>query len=179
MLLRAIAAAGITLLPPLAGAEVKTSADGFLVRHEMTVAAPPARVYDALVRELSTWWSPSHTYTGDARNLSIDAQPGGCFCEKYPAGGGIEHARVIHAAPGRLLRLSGALGPLAPDGVAGSLSWRMTLEGAGTKLELTYSVGGYMADGFEKIAPAVDRVLGEQAQRLKLFVETGKPVAPQ
>jgi hypothetical protein len=32
-----------------------------------------------------------------------------------------------------------------------------------------------MADGFEKIAPAVDRVIGEQAQRLKLFVETGKP----
>ena len=167
----------LLLIPGPAGAEVKTSANGFLVHHEMTVTAPPARVYDALVRELSTWWSPSHTYTGDARNLSIDPQPGGCFCEKYPAGGGIEHARVIHAAPGRLLRLSGALGPLAAHGVAGSLSWRMTGEGGGTKLELTYSVGGFMADGFEKMAPAVDRVLGEQAQRLKLFVETGKPAA--
>jgi uncharacterized protein YndB with AHSA1/START domain len=143
----------------------------------MMVAAPPARVYDALVRELTTWWSPSHTYTGDAKNLSIDARPGGCFCEKYPDGGGIEHARVVHAAPGRLLRLSGALGPLASHGLAGSLSWRLAGEGAGTKLELTYGVGGFMADGFEKIAPAVDRVLGEQAQRLKLFVETGKPTA--
>jgi uncharacterized protein YndB with AHSA1/START domain len=177
MLLRTLAAAGIALLPPAAGAEVKTSANGFLVRHEMTIAAPAARVYETLVRDVGSWWSPSHTFSGDAKNLSIDARPGGCFCEKYPDGGGVEHLRVVHAAPGRLLRLSGALGPLAAHGLAGSLSWRLTGEGPGTKLELTYSVGGFMADGLEKMAPAVDRVLGEQAQRLKLFVETGKPAA--
>ena len=72
---------------------------------------------------------------------------------------------------------SRALGPLASHGLAGSLSWRLAGEGAGTKLELTYSVGGFLAEGFEKIAPAVDGVLGEQAQRLKLFVETGKPTS--
>jgi uncharacterized protein YndB with AHSA1/START domain len=167
----------LALLPLTGWAEVKTGANGFLVRHEMTVGAPPARVYDALVREVGLWWSPSHTFSGDARNLSIDARPGGCFCEKYPNGGGIEHLRVVHAAPDRLLRLAGGLGPLQAHGLAGSLSWRLTAEAGGTRLELSYSVGGFMPDGFEKIAPAVDRVLGEQAQRLKLFVETGKPAA--
>jgi hypothetical protein len=38
---------------------------------------------------------------------------------------------------------------------------------------MTYSVGGFMAGGFESIAPAVEQVLGEQANRLKRFVETG------
>ena len=132
----------LALLPLTGWAEVKVGPGGFLVRH------------DALVRAVGLWWSPSHTFSGDARNLSIDARPGGCFCEKCPSGGGIEHLRVVHAAPDRLLRLAG-----------------------GTRLELSYSVGGFMPDGFEKIAPAVDRVLGEQAQRLKLFVETGKPAA--
>ena len=88
----------IALLPLTGWAEVKVSSAGFLVRHEMTIAAPPARVYDALVREVGSWWNPSHTFTGDAKNLSIDARPGGCFCEKYPNGGGVEHLRVVHAA---------------------------------------------------------------------------------
>jgi len=32
-----------------------------------------------------------------------------------------------------------------------------------------------MEGGFEKMAPAADGMLGEQVQRLKLFVETGSP----
>ena len=36
---------------------------------------------------------------------------------------------------------------------------------------VTYSVGGFMDGGFEKIAPAVDGVLGEQVQRLKSYAE--------
>jgi hypothetical protein len=36
-----------------------------------------------------------------------------------------------------------------------------------------------MQDGFDKIAPAVNAVPGEQLNRLKTFIETGKPVAPK
>ena len=36
-----------------------------------------------------------------------------------------------------------------------------------------------MQGGFEKIAPAVDRVVGEQLGRLQTFIETGKPVLPK
>ena len=175
--MRLLALLAIALLPLAGWAEVKVSPAGFVIRHDITIAAPPARVYSALVQEVGSWWNPSHSFTGDAKNLSIDARPGGCFCEKYPNGGGVEHMRIVHVAPDRLLRMAGGLGPLQAYGLAGSLGWRLSADGSGTKLELSYTVGGFMPDGFEKIAPAVDRVLGEQAGRLKLFVETGKPAA--
>ena len=60
----------------------------------------------------------------DAKNLSIDARPGGCFCEKLPNGGGVEHARVVYVAPREVLRLSGALGPLQGVGCR----WKPDLE---------------------------------------------------
>jgi hypothetical protein len=44
-----------------------------------------------------------------------------------------------------------------------------------TRVELSYSVGGFIEGGFEEVAPAVEEVLREQFDRLKLFVETGKP----
>lgn len=146
-------------------------ASGFVVRHEVTIAAPPAKVYDALVN-VGGWWSPSHTYTKNAANLSIEPRAGGCFCERFPDGGFVEHMRVVHAAPGAALRLSGALGPLAMHGLAGSMTWRLAPAGEGTTLVLTYSVGGFMDGGFEKIAPAVDGMLGEQVHRLKSLAES-------
>ena len=63
--------------------------NGFLVKFEVSVNAPVAKVYDALVGQIGSWWDSEHTYSGDAKNLSIDARPGGCFCEKLPNGGGI------------------------------------------------------------------------------------------
>ena len=35
-------------------------------------------VYDALVGQIGSWWNPEHTYSHDAKNLSIDPRPGGC-----------------------------------------------------------------------------------------------------
>ena len=145
----------------IAAAVVTLAANGFLVRHEVAVAAPPAKVYEALAGKVGSWWSSKHTYSGDAANLSIDARAGGCFCEKLKDGGSVEHMRVV----------SGALGPLQAHGLAGSLTWRLVPAGDATTLSVTYSVGGFMDGGFEKIAPAVDGVLGDQVQRLKSYAE--------
>ena len=155
------------------------NASGFLSKHEVTVNATAANAYKALVDEVGGWWNPAHTYSNDARNLSIDARPGGCFCEKLPNGGGVQHMSVVYAAPGQVVRMMGALGPLQNSGLAGSMTWKFTPAASATKIELSYSVGGYMQGGFEKIAPAVDRVVGEQLGRLKTFIETGKPVLPK
>jgi uncharacterized protein YndB with AHSA1/START domain len=155
----------------IAAAVVTLAATGFLVRHEVAVAAPPAKVYEALVGKAGSWWSPRHTYSGDAANLSIDARAGGCFCEKLKDGGSVEHMRVVFVAPNSAVRMSGALGPLQAHGLAGSLTWRLVPAGDATTLSVTYSVGGFMDGGFEKIAPAVDGVLGDQVQRLKSYAE--------
>ena len=94
---------GVIALMILSGTSAQSAPqvtpNGFLVKLEVSVNTPAAKVYDALVGQIGSWWNPEHTYSGDAKNLSIDARPGGCFCEKLPNGGGIEHARVIYVVP--------------------------------------------------------------------------------
>lgn len=174
---------GTLLLLMLSGTPTQSAPQvtptGFLLKLETSVNAPSAKVYDALVGQIGSWWNSQHTYSGEAKNLSIDARPGGCFCEKLPNGGGIEHARVIYVAPREVLRLSGALGPLQGSGVAGTLTWKLTNSTGNTRVQLTYSVGGFIDGGFEKIAPAVESMLNDQLDRLKLFAETGKPTREQ
>lgn len=152
--------------------------NGFLVKHEATINAAPDAVYKALI-DIGSWWNPSHSYSGNAANMSIDARPGGCFCEKLPNGGGVEHMRIVFVSPGRMLRMSGALGPLQTSGLAGGMSWTLAAAPAGSKVDLVYSVGGYMQGGADKMAGPVDGVLAEQLKRLKTFVETGSPAAPK
>jgi hypothetical protein len=65
------------------------------------------------------------------------------------------------------------------SGLAGSMTLQLTDDGHNTRVQLSYSVGGFIDGGFEKIAPAVEGMLNEQLNRLKLFVETGKPKISQ
>ena len=174
----------VTLALPLALAAAASQARaqdppaGFVVRYDTTIDAPPARVYEALVRDIGTWWDPEHTFSGDSRNLSLDARPGGCLCETLPGGGGVEHLRVVYADPGRVLRLSGALGPLQGSALVGTLTWTFSEAEGGTHLRMTYAVGGFMEGGLEGIAPAVEVVLTGQMRRLGRYVETGEPEGP-
>ena len=174
---------GILALVMLSGtaaqSEPQVTANGFLVKFDVSVAAARVKVYDALVGQIGSWWNPEHTYSHDAKNLSIDARPGGCFCEKLPNGGGIEHLRVIYLAPPQVVRFSGALGPLQASGVTGSMTWKLSDDSDSTRIELSYSVGGFIQGGFDKIAPAVEAMLREQMDRLKQFAETGKPTTGQ
>jgi hypothetical protein len=80
---------------------------------------------------------------------------------------------VIYLAPNKALRLRGALGPLQAMGVIGSLTVTLASAGTGTDLTFDYAVGGYAKDGFENLSKGVDAVLGSQATRLKMLVETG------
>jgi len=157
-----------------APAEVKSATpDGFEVVAVTTILAPADRVYAAL-GEVGRWWSPAHTFSRDAANLSIELRAGGCFCERLKDGGSVQHLQVVYAAPGEGLRLRGALGPLQTEGVDGTLSWMLKPAEGGTSVTQSYVVGGYIRSGMEQWAPKVDRVLDEQLQRLKSFVE-GKP----
>lgn len=49
---------------------VEISASGFLVRNEVTMRASPEKVYSALMHEVSQWWNPEHTYSGDSKSLA-------------------------------------------------------------------------------------------------------------
>jgi uncharacterized protein YndB with AHSA1/START domain len=163
------------LAVPLRGEVIESTAADFLVRNTAAINAPPAKVYTALTDGVGRWWDPAYTLSNDARNLSLDAKPGGCFCERLPDGGGLEHMRVIYASPGKLLRLTGAIGPLQEAALTGTMTWNLLQAGGGTTVELSYAVGGFRAGGFRDITTVVDGVLRGQLARLKAFVETGRP----
>jgi len=162
---------------PAVRADVKAAAsDGFLIVHSQRIDAGPARVY-ALLPAIGRWWSSSHSYSGDAANLTLDPQAGGCFCERWKDGA-VAHGRVILAMRDQLLRIDTALGPLQSKAVTGVLTFQLVADGNATVLTLTYRVNGASGSALDKDAPAVDRVLGEQFARFTRLVETGKPDAP-
>ncbi|MGH9141645.1 MAG: ATPase, partial [Vicinamibacterales bacterium] len=107
--LLAIALATVALGAPARAEVVESSPLGFGVRNDAVINAAPGVVYAALTEAIGRWWDPAHTFSHDARNLSLDAKPGGCLCERLPGGGGVEHLRVIYASPGKLLRLTGGV----------------------------------------------------------------------
>lgn len=155
----------LTLTSPAAAKLIDQSDAGFTAAHSARVAASPDDVWKML-RAPQNWWSKEHSWSGDAANFWMDAQAGGCFCEKMPGGegamGSVQHARIIFAKPGELLRLSGALGPLQGEAVTGTLTIQIKPIEGGSLIRFDYVVGGYMRFKVADIAPAVDGVIGQQ-----------------
>jgi hypothetical protein len=155
---------------------IDSSAHGFTVKNTTHIGANADDVYRHLL-EVGKWWNPSHTFSGNSENLSIETTANGCFCEKLEGGGTVRHLVVVFAAPGKTLRMAGALGPLQSMAVSGSLTWSLSKAENGTTLELMYTVGGYRPGGLQSLAPIVDKVLLNQLLRLKSYVERGTPDA--
>jgi hypothetical protein len=154
-----------------AAAEVLgAAANGFEVRETVHVAAAPDKAYAALLLP-GRWWSPDHSFSHNTANFVLDARAGGCWCENLADGGSVEFMRVVYAAPGKTLLLRGALGPLQGMGVEGAMTWSLKSSGNGTDISVSYAVGGFAKDGLDGLSKVVDRVLGEQIERLKKFVD--------
>ncbi|NYT40417.1 SRPBCC domain-containing protein [Sphingomonas sp. R-74633] len=160
----------LTLAAPAAAEVTASTETSFTVTEKVTVAAPPEKLWAALVAP-GSWWSSAHSWSGDAANLSLDPRPGGCWCEKLPGGGGVEHMRVVFVQPHKMLRLTGTLGPLQSFPASGVMTFTLTpaADGKTTALTITYAVAG--APGLGQIAAPVDGVLGEQVARLKAAAE--------
>jgi len=157
-----------------AQAEVtSTGPSGFIVKIDLRIAARPDAVYDRFL-QIGSWWSDAHTYSGKAANMTLEARPGGCFCEALPDGKVFRHMDVSATKPGKALRLSGGLGPLHNLGANGLMAIQLTPEGTSTRLQMTYTVNGSSKD-LPSMADPVDGVLKEQFSRLKKFAETGNP----
>jgi len=173
------------LTTPAAAEVVDKTETGFVTRLAAEVQASPAEVWKSLIAP-NLWWNKAHTYSGDAANLYLDAQAGGCFCEKLPLGkdaaanarpGSAEHMRVIYAAPGRVLRLSGGLGPLQSEPVGGVLTITLKPTVTGTRILWEYVVGGYMRYKVDEIAPAVDKVMSGQLASLATHIDPAEAAA--
>ena len=168
-----LTACALLAVSPADAEAIHVSATGFTSQYRDEVKASNDEVWKALV-QLPRWWSGAHTYSGQASNLSLDAQGGGCWCERWGDGQSVQHGTVVLALPGRVLRVLGNLGPLQDLPVNGVLTFAITTQDGKTTLRLTYRVAGPADAGLDKLAPAVDRVMGEQFKRLKALAETGR-----
>jgi len=160
---------------PAAADVVKAESAGFVVEKTVSINASADTVWEAL-RAPQRWWSKEHTWSGNAANLYIDSQATGCFCEKLPGRGSVQHARLIFVDKGKMLRMEGAFGPLQGEAIVATLTFELSPDGDNaTKVKMTYVAGGYSPTGFEKLAPLVDGVLSAQLDGLKAAAEAPPP----
>lgn len=166
----------LALTATCASAEVTDSAaNGFTTVNQVVIADGRVETWVAAVSRVDQWWSSDHTVSGEASRLSIRPEMQGCFCENLGKNAGVVHLVVTMVNPTHLLRMTGGLGPLGLMGVDGNMTWEFEDAEDGTRVTFSYAVGGYSKDGLDKIAPAVDFVIGEALNRLKAYVETGSP----
>ena len=176
MIRAAISAAGLALAAaPVAAEVVETTADRFVTRDTASVKASPLATWLALTKP-GEWWSPKHSWSGDAKNMTLTPQGGGCFCERIPVGdsgnssameGSARHAEVLQAFPMKVLRMRGGFGPLQGEPGNGVLTITLKEVPGGTRIMWEYNVGGPMRYKIAEIAPAVDGVMSEQLKRLQ------------
>ena len=146
------------------------SAGAFIIHGEQTVSVSPEQAWRSVGR-IGHWWDSAHTYSGDARRMSLQMRAGGCFCERW-SGQSIEHARVLLVMERqgvRTVRMSGALGPLQEMGANGVLTITVTPEGEGARVAMDYRVSGDSSLALDAIAPLVDGVLMTQLERLSRY----------
>lgn len=147
---------------------VNATANGFHLRHEVQIVVPPANAFAAF-GQMPNWWNAQHTYSGKSSNLSLSLTPGGCMCERFPDGGGIEHMHVAYVEPGKRAVLTGSLGPLLYLATNGVMDVQFERIAGGTKITLDYKVSGFAEGGADKLAPIVDGVLADQMRRYRQF----------
>jgi len=166
--LKYLAAFAVLVASPAAAEVVAASSNGFEVRHTINLVVPANIAFQSFA-DLPQWWDPEHTYSGKSSNLSLNLSPGGCFCERFPDGGGIEHLRVTYVEPGKRVILTGGLGPLLYEATTGVMDIQVKSAAGGSQLTLDYRVAGFAAGGGDKVAPSVDQMLGEQMKRLRTY----------
>lgn len=149
-----------------AQAEVVASApDHFTLKLEAETDLSPDELWERLVNP-SNWWLSDHSFSGDANNLSLDAQPGGLWREDWDAGS-VWHGTVLQAQPGKTLVLSAPFGPL--QGLAVNSVWTISLtptDNGGTQITFDHVTNGTAASNLDALAPAVDFVKSEALKSL-------------
>jgi hypothetical protein len=157
---------------PACAEVISADPHGFEVQHSVNIVIPVPQAYAAFGR-IGAWWSPDHTYSKDAGNLRFALQPGGCFCEAFPKGGGVEHLRVALVKPNEEIVLTGSLGPLLYQAASSVMDVRFERTAGGAKVTLNYRAAGFAKGDADKLAPLVDGMLSEQVKRYRAYAARG------
>lgn len=162
----------VFLATPAAAEVVSSDPHGFEVSNSVNLVIPIAQAYGAFGR-LNAWWSDDHTYSGKAANLRLSLQPGGCFCETIPKGGGVEHLRVAVVQPNERIVMTGSLGPVLFEAASGVMDVHFERIAGGARVTMNYRAAGFAKGNADKLAPVVDSVLAEQMKRFRTYAARG------
>ncbi|GMN12808.1 hypothetical protein MTsPCn7_05840 [Altererythrobacter sp. MTPC7] len=166
----AISLAVAALAAPAQAEVVEASDSGFTTRAGVVVEADTQAIWLALISP-GGWWNDAHTWSGDASNMTLEPQAGGCFCERIPASeedgaigldGSVRHMSVVQSFPRKVLRMRGGLGPLQGEPADGVLTITLKPVDGTTRILWEYVVGGHMRYEVPVIAKAVDGVMNQQ-----------------
>ena len=161
----AVLIGAMSVATPSAAEITRRTDQGFNSVHEAFLPVSADAAYKAF-GDMPGWWDPRHTYTGDAGNLSLSLEPGGCVCERSGPDG-VEHGRLIMAwprGPSQIVRLQGAFGPLQGLTTEAILTLEAIPQAdGGTMVRMVYVVRG---DEAARFADPVDQVMAGQFARL-------------
>ena len=148
-------------------AQVKeSSSNGFLIQSSRQVECSAEDAYRFFVEDFANWYDASHSYTSKAENLTLDLDRH-CMLERLPNDGFVRHMEIVFHQHGKILRMTGGLGPLQGMGVAGAMTFSFAEQEGKTKISMMYSVSGGDHLKLEKIAEPVNQVLGVQLDRFR------------
>lgn len=147
------------------------------IEQEVEIAAPPARVWEALTKEIAAWWGAPYLYSTaasaePAKDIRLDARLGGELFEDWGGGDGAVWGRVVEMRRGVLLELVGTF--CVTGATHGVVDFELEAKGKATILKFSHRAIGDFDDP-EKLAAGFSEgwkdLLGT---RLKAWVETGK-----
>jgi len=112
---------------------------------EVEIAAPPARVWEALLDETNAWWLPDFHMVGAGSVLTFDARAGGHLIERTEDGGSLLWFSVHMILPeARTIYLVGHVAPDWGGPAAAHLKLAVEAAGDGAVLRVTDAQFGHV-----------------------------------
>ncbi len=141
------------------------------IKQTVEIAAPRHAVFEALTEGVGEWWGAPYLLDAEtARDLVMEAHPGGRLREVTDAGDGYLWGIVDGFRRDRLLTLSGRMG--MREAVAGHVRFELESVGEGTRLTLEHRAAGQLTEETEQgFSEGWNELLG---QRLKSYLERGE-----
>jgi DNA-binding transcriptional ArsR family regulator/uncharacterized protein YndB with AHSA1/START domain len=109
------------------------------VELEVTIAAAPEAVFEALTRNVSAWWGPPYLH-GDATDLVLEPRIGGRLYEVWGEDEGVLWATVTSLRRPRELRLTGPMG--MPEPTHGVVTFQLEPQADATSVRLLHEAFG-------------------------------------
>jgi uncharacterized protein YndB with AHSA1/START domain/DNA-binding transcriptional ArsR family regulator len=162
---------GEDVMPPVAAAPTFNVVQ---LELEVSIQAPPQRVWRALVEQTTHWWRKDFYVGKTPKAFIIEPRPGGRMYEDWGDGGGLVWMNVIEVDAPRVIQFAGHL--TASFGGPANTYLRLTLEPRGesaTLLRISETAYGRVDDKLKKQLHEGWTLLFEQG--LKPYVEGQHP----